>query len=75
MQEVGGPVERVDDPDEASSHELRTQLLADDAAAGFRGQQHLRDHLLGGAVDLGDEVAPRFGGPRAGSDGRSTPRM
>ena len=75
MQEVGGAIERIDDPDEPFSHELRTQLLADNAAAGFRGQQHLRDHLLGRAVDLGDEVAPRFGGPLAGFDGRSTPRM
>ena len=57
MQEVGGAVERIHDPDQPFGDHLGLQLLADDPAPGLRCEQDLADQPLRPPIDFGDEVA------------------
>ena len=57
MQEVGGAVERIDDPGMALVGAFaRATFLADEAVTGPRLGKVLVQHLLGALVGLGDEV-------------------
>jgi hypothetical protein len=75
VQEVGGAVQRVDDPGELAvlGAMLAAGLLGQDAVAGVGLEQRLDDGLLGRLVDLGDEVVgpllPTFSTSRS-SDAR-----
>ena len=55
-EEVGRPVERVDDPAQPARAGRVRALLAEHAVVGPRGQQRLADQLLGGDVGGGDEI-------------------
>jgi hypothetical protein len=58
VDEVGGAVQRIDDPDEVAA--LLAMLLAglfgQDAVVGVGGEERLDDGGFAGVVDLGDEV-------------------
>ena len=74
VQEVGGAVERIHDPDHPSGHDFRLQFLADDAAAGLRRQQAPRS-MIRSAVRSTSVTKSRlpFSVHRLVSAGRSTP--
>ena len=65
MDEVGGAIERVDDPDEFCVV-LRTVraagLFGHDAVVRVRGQQGFNDDGLGSLVHFGDEIVGLLGG-------------
>ena len=60
VQEIGGAVERIDDP-----HELvaaaAAGLLAQEAMVGMHAPHRLDDVPLGHVVDFGDEIVPALG--------------
>ena len=64
MQEVGGAIQRVDDPDELAV--LRAMLAAgffgQDGVTGVGGEQDLDDRGLSRLVDLGHKVVGPLGG-------------
>jgi hypothetical protein len=63
VDEVGGAVERVDDPQVLAvlGAMLAARLFGQDCVAGVGGQQGFDDRLLGRLVDLGDEVVDALG--------------
>jgi hypothetical protein len=64
VQEIGGTVERIDDPHHVATRRLLgRQLLPDDHAVRDRATQLLGDQGLGRAVDLRDVVVLRLFGP------------
>ncbi len=69
MQEVGGPVQRVDVPGDLRLLRRRSApvaLLGGDGVVGEAPAQLGDGRLLGGEVDLGDPVGATFLGPGAG---------
>jgi hypothetical protein len=62
VDEVGGAVERIDDPDIVAvlGAARRARFLGEDAVPGIGAEQHVDDRGLGGVVDLGDEIVRRL---------------
>ena len=58
MDEIGGAVQRVDDPDIVGilGAMRAAGFFGQDAVAGIGGEQGLDDDLFAGLIDLGDEV-------------------
>ena len=65
MQEVGGAVQRIHDPDQTLGDQLGMQLLAHDPAAWLGSEQDLAHQLLRPAIHVGDEVAAALECPAA----------
>jgi hypothetical protein len=63
MEEVGGPVERVNYPDQSVDCQVGTQFLAYDLPRGRPSLECLGDDLLRFLVDFGYEVTASFEGP------------
>ena len=61
VHEVGGAVQRVDDPDGVAAA-AGAALLGEEGVVGVGRADVLDDRALGGAVDLGDEVVAALGG-------------
>src|SRR6266566_1760535 len=60
MQEVGRPVERIDDPDELAAWRPRwRQLFPDDDRVRFLEHDHFGDEPFGGAEELSPTRPPR----------------
>jgi hypothetical protein len=70
MQEIGGAVEWIDDPDQSIGFQLRSQLLANHSGSGLGREQDVHDDVLRSAVDLCDKIAGAFQGP-IGRTGRA----
>jgi len=63
VQEIGGAVDRIDDPDVLAvvvQVRGRTRFLAEDGVVGVGFQQRLDDGLFRGLVDVGNEVVVAF---------------
>ena len=60
MQEIGGAVERVDDPDELVAA-AAARLLAEEAVVRVDATHRLDDVPLGHVVDFGDEIVAALG--------------
>ena len=63
VNEVGGAVERIDDPDVfivVVQVGGSTRFLGQDCVVGIGLVQHLDDRLFGGMVDFGDEIVVLF---------------
>jgi hypothetical protein len=58
VDEVGGAVQRIDDPDAVRilGSMLAARFLGQDPVVGIGCQQGLDDRLFAGVVDFGDEV-------------------
>ena len=61
MQEVGGAVERIDDPDRVVLA-AAAALLGEDRVLGIVLVDDVDDLALGGAIDLADVVVAALGG-------------
>ena len=63
VNEVGGAVQRVDDPHEVGvfGAVLAARLFGQNAVARVGGQQRFDDGSFGGVVDLGDEIVGLLG--------------
>ena len=59
VEEVAGPVDRVEVPLDAAGTGVVGALLADDGVVGAGGEQAVDDHALGGAVVAGHDVGER----------------
>ena len=59
VQEVGGAVDRIDQPANAGGAGGIGAFLADQGIVGSLGTQAFDDHPLGGAIELGDDVGVR----------------
>ena len=72
VDEVGGAVQRVDDPDMAATLVAfalpATGFFGPDAVIRVSGQQRFDDGLLGRMIDLGDEVVGLLGRDANGLD-------
>ena len=65
VQEVGGAVERIHDPDQPFGNHLGLQLFAHDPAPGLGCEQDLADQLLRPPIDVGHEVPAALERPPA----------
>jgi hypothetical protein len=64
VDEVGGAIERIDDPQVLAvlGAVLAARLFGQDGVAGVGGEQDFDDRPFGRLIDLGDEVVDTLGG-------------